>query len=463
MKNTNKDSIIDTEQLDSSCEPHPDLMFFLTSAIETRDQERVRDLISGLHAADISYFITNLEVEQRVFFVTAISQDFDADILLDLDPSIKDDVIHMLGAKKSAEAITKLESDDAVHVIEDLKSKEQEKILEAIPEEKREELREGLAHPEDTAGRLMNKNFVAVPENWDVGKTIDFLRKGQDLPDDFYSIFVVNKNFIPVGSVLVSRVIRKNRDVSIKDIMADDLKTINLGMDQEEIAYIFQKYALASAPVVDKLGKMVAMITVDDVVDIISEEAGEDIMKMGGVGEADLHTSYIKTALHRFPWLFINLLTAIAASAVIVQFDESIEKLVALAVLMPIVASMAGNAGMQTLTISVRAIATKELTEINVRRVIRKEVKAALLNGASFGAIVFVASMMFYGDISLSAIFGIAVFFSLLVAVFSGAVIPHILLKMRVDPAASSVVFLTTITDIVAFAVFLGLASFVLL
>lgn len=445
-----------------SYDVHPELLNFVKDALEAGDKSRVRELISDLHAADIAEIIRVVNNEQREQFVAAIRSKFNPEVLVELESGVKEEVIGHLGITKSVGAITQLDADDAVQVIEDLEKKEQAEILERLPDEQREELEEGLAYPEETAGRLMDRDFVAVPMEWTVGKIIDFLRQNDSLPDDFYSIFVVNKENKPVGYALVSRVIRSNRDVRIRDIMEEKVHTIRLDMDQEEIAYVFQKYALASAPIIDENGVMKAVITLDDVVTIIEEEAEEDIMKMGGVSGTDLYAAFMETAAHRFPWLFVNLLTAIAASAVIAVFEDSIEKLVALAVLMPIVASMAGNAGTQTLTIAVRAIATRELTAANSMRIVGKEVKASLVNGIVFGLIVAVVSLIFYDNTYLSFVFAVATLVSLVIAAFAGATIPLLLVRMGVDPAVASSVFLTTVTDMSAFFVFLGMAAWIL-
>ncbi len=425
----------------------------------------VRSLVADLHSADMAELLNAFDSEQREVLLNAIRTDLEPEILVDLEPEVKDEVISQLGTEESAAAIAQLDSDDAVQVMEDLEEAEQQEILEAIPEEQheqREALEEGLAHPEDTAGRLMDKKFVAMPESWTVGQTIDYLREEEDLPQDFYNLFIVDISGKPVGVASVSRAMRSNREVLLRDIMDGDVKVIEQGIDQEEVAYIFRKYALSEAPVVDEKGIMVARITVDDVMDVIEEEAEEDIMRMGGVGETDLYASTRKTAMHRFPWLFVNLITAIAASAIIALFDEAIEKLVALAVLMPIVASMAGNAGTQTLTVAVRAIATRELGATNAMRVVRKEIYAGLVNGLFFAAIVGVTSLLIYQNTELSAVFAFSTIIALATAACAGVAIPLILVRMGVDPAVASGVFLTTITDVSAFFVFLGLASWML-
>jgi len=462
MKTQEEKNISAAQSEENSYELDHEIMDSISDALDRNDDEKLRELVKTMHAADIAEVINVFDYEQRKKFTKAIRKDLNPEVLVDLEPNIKDEVLEYLGPERSANFIAKLDTDDAINFIEDLHKNEQNEILAAIPEKQREVLREGLSYPEDAAGRLMNKKFVAVSENWTVGQTIDYMRSSSGLPDDFYSIFVLDKDMRPVGDVLVSRVMRKKRDVLIKDIMETDTKTINLDTDQEEVAYLFRKYAISSAPVIGKDGKILGIITLDDVINIVQEEAEEDIMHLGGITSIDLHSASLKTAIGRFPWLFINLLTAIAASVIIAIFQDSIEKLVALAVLMPIIASMAGNAGTQTLTIAVRAIATKDLTATNALRIVRKEVAAAIINGLFFAVIVSISSFVLYHNFYLSFVFGVATAVALLFAGLSGVTIPLILARMGVDPAIASGVFLTTITDMSSFFVFLGLATLML-
>ncbi len=442
----------------------PELLSRICDAITENNSEQICSLSSNLHPADIAEFITLVSSDQRQSFLEAISSQFDPDILTYLEGSAKDEVLEFLGPEAAAKAIRKLDVDEAVQVMEDMEQLDQQDILEELPKIRRAKLEAGLAWPEDSAGRMMDTRFVAVARDWSVGQTIDFLRENKTLPDDFYSIFVLNEEQIPVGYALVSRVLRSERGVAVVDIMEASLKTIPATMDQEEVAYIFQKYALASAPVVDENNRVLGVIYIDDIVDVIREEAKEDILFLGGVTERnDINAPAKQTAYRRMPWLFINLITAIAASAVIAFFDQSIEQLVALAVLMPIVASMAGNAGTQTLTVAVRALATKDLTETNAWRVVGKEMFAASVNGAIFAVIVGVASYFVYHNLTLSFIFSAAMIISLIIAAAAGAIIPLWLSRAGADPAISSAVFLTTITDVMAFLSFLGLATWIML
>jgi magnesium transporter len=441
-----------------------DLVAEITTALEENKRHKVRDLIGTMHTADIAELLNQVDADHRRVLVAVIRDEFDPEILRGLEGKVVDEVMEALGAAKAAEAITQLDSDDAIQVIEELEKLEQQEILEAIPEEQRQLIEEGLAYDEKSAGRLMNVQYVAIPEDWDVGQTIDYLRAEKStLPTDFYQIFVINKQKIPVGNVLVSRVIRSSRSIGIRNLMETEVQTINADTDQEDVAYMFRKYALVSAPVVDKKGRIVGVIAVDDVVDVIDEEAEEDLMLLGGVSETGLYTSFWETAVRRFPWLFINLLTAVAASYVISFYEESIEKIVALAVLMPIVASMGGNAGTQTLTIAVRGLATKELTATNARRVLLKEVLSSTMNGFAFAVIVGLIVLLLYKSLFLAGAFALAMVVNLFAAGLAGVGIPLILERMKIDPAIASAVFLTTVTDIVGFFAFLGTATWILL
>lgn len=437
---------------------------FVLQAVADQDRRRLNSLLEDFHAADVAELVSLCHHEIREKFLELLADDFDAEVLTYLEADLKDEVVDILGAEKSAEAISQLESDDAAQVMEALEEDQQQEILDAIKDtEQRDELKEVLSYPEDAAGRLMNTNFVAVPMNWNVGETIDYLRDNDNLPDDFYTIYVVDEQKQPLSGVLVSRVIRSTRETHIRDIMEESIRIIHAEQDQEEVAFTFRKYALASAPVVDGAGQMVGVISVEDIVDVITEEAQEDIMRLGGVSESDINASSYQTALQRFPWLFINLLTCILVAATIGLFEDAIVKLVSLAVLMPIVASMAGNAGVQTMTVVVRSLANKELTAVNTLRVVRKELISAVLNGLALGVIAGAAVELYYRDVGLSLVLGFAILLVIIIAAFSGALIPLVLQRMKADPAVSSTVFLTTVTDVSSFFIFLGMGALVLL
>lgn len=439
---------------------HEDTAAFIVQALKDGDTGRVRDLARKLHKGDIAELLHVLSPEERKQFVESILDTLDPELLVWLEGEVKGEVIAQLGTEESAAAITKLEHDDAVQVIEDLSEQEQTDILEAVPEEFRKELELGLALPEDAAGRIMDTRFVAVPLDWDVGQAIDHLRGSDDLPQDFYSLYLTDAKNRPAGSVLVSRVVRNRREIPLKDIMEEKLYTVKTTTDQEEVAYMFSKYALASVPVVDSKGVMAGVISIDDIMDVIEEETEEDIFRLAGIsGETDIYSSMLQTAKNRLPWLSVNMFTALAASRVIAQFEGAISQLVTLAVLMPIVASMAGNAGTQTLAVAVRGLAMKELTRTNAGRVIGKETLTGMLNGLLLALMMVVVTWLLYRDMHLSMVFGTAIVTALTIATFVGSLVPLLLARAKVDPAVSSGVFLTAITDCSSFFIFLGLAS----
>lgn len=430
------------------------------SLLEKDDKESVQSLIKDLHFADVAELINVFSSDNRKLFIEAIRREFDPEILTELESDIKEEVLEILGTLSGAKAIQELETDDAVEFIEDLNAEEQQEILEAMPKKQRLELEQSLAYPEDSAGRLTDKNIVSVPEFWTVGQTIDFLRSERNMIDEFYQIFILDPKMHPVGGVMPSQILRSHRNTMMKNIMSTDIKILKAATDQEDVALLFRKYALSSAPVVDKENRTIGVITIDDIVDVIDEEAEEDILHLGGITTGDdLRSGFSQTMRQRFPWLFVNLMTAILASVVIGFFEGTIEKLAALAVLMPIAASMGGNAGTQTLTIAVRAIATKDLTSTNALRVIGKEIMVGSLNGLVFAIITGVIAYTWYGSLFLSFIFACSMMMTLFIASMAGTLIPIGLVRIGVDPAIASSVVLTTITDIVAFGVFLSLAS----
>lgn len=432
-------------------------------ALSNENVNLVKELIAPLHAADIADFIDTISHEQRKNFINIIRDDFNPEILVDLDYTIREEILDILGAKEIASAIETLEKDDAVDIMENLEEEDRKEIFDAMPDKRREIIEEVLSYPEDSAGRLIEEKIVSIPEFWTVGQTIDYLRASKNLPDDFYQVFVVDPKLIPVGGVMVSKILRAIRSTPMRDIMYTDLRVIHSDMDQEEVAFIFRQYGLASAPVVNSAGRMIGVIELNDIVEVIEEEAQEDILRLGGITETDLHTNSFSTLFRRFPWLFINLGTAFLAATVIGFFDNAISKITTLAVLMPVAASMGGNAGTQSFTVMVRAIATKELTQTNSLRVIAKEILVGLLNGMFFAIITGLAAYLWFHDLHLSIIFGCAVIITLLMAGLAGSLVPIFLEKIGVDPAISSGIILTTITDCTAFATFLGLATIFLL
>ncbi|MAF95541.1 MAG: magnesium transporter [Rhodospirillaceae bacterium] len=424
--------------------------------------------MAELHPADAADLLERLGPDERAHVVEILRDDFDPEILSELDETVRDHVVECLGVENVAAVIAGMESDDALEVIEELDEDEQQQVLDAIPPGDRTLIKEGLTYPEDSAGRLMQREVVTVPEFWTVGETIDFLRQSADSGDDelparFYDVFIVDPAHRPVGSLTLSRLLRTRRPVAVADIMDTEMKLLPVATDQEEVAYVFRQRDLVSAPVVDDGGRLVGAITIDDVVDVIDEEHEEDIMRLGGVKEDDLYEATMDTTRSRFGWLLINLGTAILASIVIGLFDATIEQMVALAVLMPIVASMGGNAGTQTLTVAVRALAMKELTAANAGRVIGKELLVGALNGVLFAALIGAVAWIWFGSGTLGVVIGLAMIVNMLVAGLAGTTIPLMLYRIGVDPAVASSVFLTTVTDVVGFFVFLGLAALILL
>ncbi|NDF11615.1 MAG: magnesium transporter [Proteobacteria bacterium] len=438
---------------------NPDLVHFVRDALKEGDSNRTRGLITDLHPADIADLINQISKEEREILIGIIRDTFSPEVLVELEPEVREEIMDLLGTQDSAKAVAELESDEAIEVIEHLDHEEQKEILEALPDtEQRAMLQEGLTYSEDAAGRLMNTEFVAIPQDWNVGQTIDHLREKQELPDDFYQIFVVDKKNVPVASIMVSRVIRSKREVPIKDIMDSDVRAIPAFMDQEEVSYMFQKYGLAAAPVVDESGQIVGTISVDDIVHVIEEEAEEDMMRLGGVSGNDLYKSFLMTTRHRLPWLCMNLITTMADAIVISQFTSVISQIVTLAVLMPIVANMGGVAGTQAMTVTVRALATKELTDTNAVRNIMREVLSCFLSGLALALVVGVGSYYIYGNMAMSAVFAATMAITLSIGGLAGAMIPMILHRMGTDPAVTSSVFLTTLTDVTAFLTLLGLS-----
>jgi len=447
---------------------NPATVELVEDALDAGDAARVRELIEPLHDADIADLLQHLKSDERRELVQVIRTDFHPEILAELDDAVRDQVIDELGVADTAIAVAALETDDAVHVIEELDEDEQQQVLEAIPAEDRTLIEQALTYPEDSAGRLMRRELVAVPNYWTVGETIDHMRQLADdeddaLPADFYDIFVVDPSHKPLGAIPLSHLLRTRRPVPVTDIMQTEMRVVAATVDQEDVAYLFRQRDLTSAPVVDEDGRLVGAITIDDIVDVIDEEHEEDIMRLGGVVEDDLYSDAIGTAKARFTWLLVNLGTAVAASIVIGLFEATIEQVVALAVLMPIVASMGGNAGTQTLTVAVRALATKELNPTNALRVIGKELIVGVVNGLLFAVIAGGVAWLWFGRPAIAVIIGAAMVFNLLVAALAGTTIPLMLERANVDPAIASSVFLTTVTDVVGFFVFLGLAAAFLL
>ena len=439
-------------------------LIFITDLIEKNKDNELLEYIRELHNADIADLLHNLEPESRLDFVNKIRSNFDPEILTYLNDSLRDEIIEVLDIKQLASNAKTLDVDDAVDLVEDFEESDQTTFLENIEENERKLIVEGLNYPEDSAGRLMQRNFVAVDDSWNVGETIDYLRSNKNiLPEDFYDIYLINPEKKITGIVPLGRLMGSNRAVELQDIQNNNTRIIKVTTDQEEVAYLFNKYGLVSAPVINEDQNIIGSITVDDVVDVIEEEREEDILKLGGVGQTDIYDAVINTTKSRFSWLFLNLLTAVVASIVIGFFQASIEKVVALAVLMPIVASMGGNAGTQTLTVSVRALAVKELTPSNAVKIVLKETFIGGINGIIFAIITSLVAMYWFQDGLLGFIIGLAMVLNLIIAGFAGTIIPLTLDRLSIDPALASGVILTTITDVFGFLSFLGLATMFLI
>jgi magnesium transporter len=422
----------------------------------------LRAAIDDLHAADVADLIEQLDPERREPFVDALRPVLDPEVLSHLNPGLREEIVERFEPGELAAAVAGMETDDAVDLIEDLDEDQQREILENLPPEARALVEENLTYAERTAGRLMQRDFVAVPPFWTVGRVLDHIAEASErLPETFYDLFVVDPMHHLVGSVPLARALRARRDARIDDLIDDEPHAVPAAMDQEEVARLFRQYALVSAPVVDASHRLIGMITVDDVVQVIDEEAEEDLLSLGGVGDTGIHRPVVETAGSRIKWLAVNLATAFLASGVISLFEATIEQIVALAVLMPIVASMGGNAGTQTLTIVVRALATREVSDANALRVLVKELAVALLNGIVFAVIVGLIAGLWYGP-PIGFVIAAAMIANLFVAGLFGVLIPLGLERLKVDPAVASAVFLTTVTDVVGFFAFLGLAALVL-
>ena len=437
----------------------PSLISKIMDALDTSDRIKVVSLTKNLSAADIADIINLIPRSEVKNFIGFIEDSFNPEILSELEETIREEVINLLGHSYVAEVLQKLETDDAIHVIEDLEEDDKNLILDKIPKIEREELQLSLNYPEDSAGRLMSVDFIGLNPNINVGEAIDFLRLNDDLPVEFYEIYLIDSESKPVAAISLSNIIRSPREKSLKSLQAHELVTISAEMDRELVAYQFERFDLVSAPVIDEGGSLIGVITADDIVEVLKDEAGEDIKLLGGVGDEDITDNVIEASRGRFSWLFINLITAIVASMVIGIFDGTIEEMVALAILMPIVASMGGNAGTQTLTIAVRSLSTRDLIPLNYKRIINREILVSFLNGILFAIILGFLSAFWFNNYPLGIVLALAMVLNMVVAGFSGIIIPLILNKMGVDPALASSVFVTTVTDVVGFFSFLGLAT----
>jgi magnesium transporter len=435
----------------------------VAEALEQGDPERAASLAAPLHAADQADLLEQLGREERAALVAQLEPELDPELLTYLDETVRGEVLEQLGPAQAGAAIAQLETDDAIDILEDLDPTEQMALLETLPMPERAAVEAGLAYPEDSAGRLMQRDFVAVPEFWTVGQTIDYLRANPSLPDDFYDLYIINPRYEPVGSVPLSKVLRSKRGVLLTELRMKALHLVPVEEDQEKVGFTFRQYGLVSAPVVDANGRMLGVITVDDVVDVIEEEAEEDIFRLGGVREGDIFTPPMRTSLHRAPWLLVNLGTATLAALVIAQFEGTIQQIVMLAALMPVVVSLGGNAGIQALTVTVRALAMKQITRANMLRVLGKELLVAGMNGAVLLLAGVSLVLAWLGQFDLGVVFGAGIIMTIIVASVVGVAVPILLERVGLDPAVASSVFVTTIADVFGFFAFLSLAAWYLI
>ena len=432
----------------------------LSKKIKDNDTAFLNRTLKELHPSDSADLIENLIPENRTKLIEIEGFNLDPEIFIELNESIQTEIFILLSTESIVNILRRLESDNALKILENLDEKKKNTVLNKLPPKDRFILQEGLSYPEDSAARIMQREFTAIPSNWSVGQTIDYLRENKDLPEEFLEIFIVDSDFKPIGTVPSSKVLRAPRDSKMNLIMSEMQVLIPVDMDKEEVGRIFENYNLISAGVVDKTNKLVGMITGDDVVTVVKEEAEEDVLRLAGVGDEEITDSVLKKTKRRFNWLLLNLFTALLATWVISKFGATIEQMVALAFLMPIVASMGGNAGMQTLAVTIRAIATKELSSGNLTQIVTKEFIIGVLNGIIFAAITALIVQLWFKEINLSILIAVAMVLNMMVAGLFGILVPVSLKKFNIDPAIASSVFVTTITDVIGFLSFLGIGAY---
>ena len=432
----------------------------LSNKIKDNDTAFLNRTLKELHPSDSADLIENLIPENRIKLIEIEGFNLDPEIFIELNESIQTEIFILLSTESIVNILRRLESDNALKILENLDEKKKNTVLDKLPPKDRFILQEGLSYPEDSAARIMQREYAAIPSNWSVGQTIDYLRENKDLPEEFLEIFIVDSDFKPIGTVPSSKVLRASRDSKMNLIMSEMPVLIPVNMDKEEVGRIFENYNLISAGVVDKTNKLVGMITGDDVVTVVKEEAEEDVLRLAGVGDEEITDSIFKKTKRRFNWLLLNLFTALLATWVISKFGATIEQMVALAFLMPIVASMGGNAGMQTLAVTIRTLATKELSSSNFGKIVTKEFVIGVLNGVIFAIITGIIVQLWFKEINLSILIAVSMMLNMIVAGLFGILVPVSLKKFNIDPAIASSVFVTTITDVVGFLSFLGLGSY---
>ncbi|WP_108260858.1 magnesium transporter [Mangrovicoccus ximenensis] len=434
------------------------------AALAVEDVDRLNEYLDPMHSADIADLLEQVSGAERQQILALVPAQIDGEVLSELDEGIREEVIETLAPEALAEAVRDLDTDDVVDLVEFLEEDRQKGILDALDATDRVAVQMALTYPEYSAGRLMQREFVVAPADWTVGHAIDFLRTAEELPEQFYHVILVDPAMRPIAYVTLGRLLASKRDVVLGDITEETFRTIAVDLPEKDVAYAFNQYHLISAPVVDDSGRLVGVITIDDAMIVLEEEAEEDILRLAGVSdESSISDGVVDTVKSRLPWLVVNLVTAIVASMVISLFEESLAQLVALAVLMPIIASMGGNAGTQSLTVAVRALATKDLTRSNLMRVIRREGAVGLVHGVAFAVIMGAIELVWFGNLALAGVIALAMVINLFVAGLSGILVPVTLERLKLDPALASGTFVTTVTDVVGFFAFLGLATLVLL
>ncbi len=451
------DDRIDDERHDKENRLKPGFVHAVEDALASGDKTAVYDLVEPLHPADIADLIELFDSDDRTTFAAAITDLMSSEVVAELNDHVRELMMEALEPEAVATIAEQLETDDAVQLLEDLDESDQKAIIAELEPETQAAVESALSYPEETAGRLMNRHFMAVPEHLSVGDLIDYLRDAGDLEHDFFEVFVIDTSHHPVGTCALNWILTTPRNIKLTDVMKRDQTLIPVTMDQEEVALMFQKYALISAAVVDEDGRLVGQITVDDIVHIISEEAGEDALLLSGAGDGDINEPIAEAYSSRVRWLIANLGTAVVASAIIAFFGAAIEKLVALAVLMPIVASIGGNAGTQTMAVAVRAIATNQLTRSNTWRIVWRELRVALLNGATVAVLIGIAAALLFTPM-MGVVIAAAMIINIVVAGLAGVLVPVVFERLKQDPAVASSVFVTMITDSMGFFAFLGLA-----
>ena len=432
----------------------------LSKKIKDNDTAFLNRTLKELHPSDSADLIENLIPENRTKLIELEGFNLDPEIFIELNESVQTDIFILLSTESIVNILRRLESDNALKILENLDEKKKNIVLNKLPPKDRFILQEGLSYPEDSAARIMQREFTAIPSNWSVGQTIDYLRENKDLPEEFLEIFIVDSDFKPIGTVSSSKVLRAPRDSKMNLIMNEMQVLIPVNMDKEEVGRLFENYNLISAGVVDKTNKLVGMITGDDVVTVVKEEAEEDVLRLAGVGDEEITDNVLKKTKRRFSWLLLNLFTALLATWVISKFGATIEQMVALAFLMPIVASMGGNAGMQTLAVTIRAIATKELSSGNLTQIVTKEFIIGILNGLIFAVITGIIVQLWFKEINLTILIAVSMVLNMMVAGLFGILVPVSLKKFNIDPAIASSVFVTTITDVIGFLSFLGIGAY---